>query len=191
MSSWSHRIAVFCLALTSAFSAVAQTFQIDVAIRFEPSAPLPWLLNSPYQLRLYVSNLSGRPTRGLIRQRILVPGLVDAYEFLGDSCRRTAECENFGFLCFDTPTIPTGGEAVCTINVIPRVLRGQSFFARYTYQDIVSDHFETNLSNNSVDVLIPLIDPAKATQLPLSPWTYAALILLVIGVGATAARRWS
>jgi hypothetical protein len=189
--TWSQRIMVFGFALTSAFSAIAQTFQVDVAIRFEPSTPLPWVLNSPYEIRLIVSNLSDRPTRGFIRQRALVQGLVDRYEFFEESCRRTAECENFGSLCYDTPTIPAGGEAVCSITVIPREIRGQRFFARYTYQDIVSNHVETNLSNNSVDVLIPLIDPSKATQLPLSPWSYAALCLLVIGLGTTAARRWS
>ena len=177
-------VSVLCLA----FNAQAQRLPVDVAIRTELSAPLPWILGSTYELRLIVENRSDQDTQGFIRRTFLVPGLVDSFEFIADSCLRNADCEQFGSLCYDTPVLPAHGTAECVVTRRPQQLRGQDFFARYTYQNLISTQFDPDLSNNSADVRINLV-AVPVTQLPLSPMSYGLMGLLMLGLGGLVVRR--
>jgi hypothetical protein len=170
------------------FGANCQRLPVDVAIRTELSAPLPWILGSTYELRLIVENRSDLDTQGFIRQTFLVPGLVDRFEFIADSCLRNADCEQFGSLCYDTPVLAARSSAECVLTRRPLQLRGQDFFARYTYQNLISTQFDPDLSNNSADVRINLV-AVPVTQLPLSPLSYGLMGLLLLGLGGLVVRR--
>ena len=176
------------LACCCAFNAQSQQFPVDVAIRSELSSPLPWILGTTNELRLIVENRSNRDTRGIIRQQILTAGLQDAYNFPGDSCRRNADCEQFGTICYETPIILAGAQAQCILRLQPIQLRGQDYFTRFTYRDLVAPHFDPDLTNNSVEVRITLL-AQPPVQAPISPLSYGLMGLLVLGLGGWTARK--
>ena len=182
------RFAFLALLMLATQSISAQQFPVDVAIRAELSAPLPWIIGTNYEIRLIVENLSNRDTLGLIRQRFLVPGLVDLYGSFTESCRRNADCEQFGERCYDTPVIPAFSTAQCVLGRQPVQRRGQDFFAKYTYQNLIGPHLDPDLTNNSVDVRITVID-RPLVQVPLSLLSYSLMGMLILGVGFLAARK--
>ena len=183
-----YKSLILAVLVCFSFDAQSQTFPVDVAIRAELSTPLPWILGSTNELRLVVENRSNRDTRGTIRVQPLSNGPTDVFKFISDSCRRNADCEQFGTLCYDTPIILAGAETQCVLTRQPIQIGQQNRFTRYTYRDLIAPHFDPDLTNNSVDVRITLV-AQPPTQVPLSPMSYGLMGLMVLGLGGWAVRR--
>ena len=170
----------------------AQLLENDLSLRYEISEPLPWIEGTTNQIRLIVRNPSPRFTIALIDlvPVPVVPGQHFFVQFEDETCGRSSFCENFGNACLETQLIRPNSEVTCPVNVQLIEVKQLSRQLRYRVRGFAVNTFDPDLSNNNVAFTVEGVKvPSIVTAVPMYPFGYGLMGLLMLGLGGWAVRR--
>ena len=170
----------------------AQLLENDLSLRYEISAPLPWVEGTTNQIRLIVRNPSPRFTIALIDfvPVPVVPGQHFFVQFEDKTCGRSSFCEDFGNDCLETPLIRPNSEVTCPVSVQLIEVKQLARQLRYRVRAFAVNTFDPDLSNNNVEFTVEGIKrPSIVTPVPINLLSYGLMGLLVLVLGGWAARK--
>jgi hypothetical protein len=180
---------IFGLALCSVnLIAFSQVPQVDFAIQIEQVPASPYFEGQQFSRRVTISNRS--PVFGTFAEYFFIqptPPNVPPFDTAiieGD----TQNCEADGQIVF-TPFLAAGRSVTCIETVRALVSVGVPRRIRYRVRSSALDNIDPDLSNNEAQVEYRVLK--VPTQVPMSPAAYLSMGVLLLAVGAIAARRWS
>ena len=173
-------------------SVFSQGIPVDLELTITAEPPFPWRIGQEGRVRMNVTNHS--KTQGTVALIQLVPAIppnvppTDGFEPLGESCMRSAECTVFGLLCSETPPIDPGATVSCDFNLKAVISYGRPGRSRQVvYHEFGFSGFtDPDLSNNTAQIELGILP--NLTQVPLTPSSYALMLILIGVVGVVAAR---
>jgi hypothetical protein len=165
----------------------AQTADLELSVEVTP--PYPWLIGTVGQTVFRIKNFGpNRVSFAAMETSFLPDDFVPLFEFISGDCFTPVSCEQFPPPCVGFGAVAPMQTRECTF-VTRAVRRGTQPTSRGRAYDFTFITTDPNPSNNTVQLTPSVIEPP--IQVPMSGWAYAAMVLLTLGVGAFAARRYS
>jgi hypothetical protein len=170
-------------------AALAQQPPVDLSLSVQISPPYPWVPGTEGSVSFFAVNNGFFAVRSQLEllNRGEAPPDVDRFEILNRTCPTVAECENFGRSCYDMGVALPGQSKQCQFFLRAIERRQRRIEVVWRLYDGNFQSVDPNLSNNTVRFTPEVA--AFNTQVPLSPWGYSLLGILLFGLGTAAARR--